>query len=325
MSLLSECRMEGSPVIHRDRGMDWVPSLCPSMLAVERILTNLGSAPLPILLLGEAGVGKDTVARRIHFQLSDAEDGFLKVVCAMQSGESFAAMLDGIQASNGKPAGPRTLFLDGIGDLNETCQAHLLHALPDHSSSNGNGNGYLAARLVCSSNRNLEEQLGVSQFHEELYFRICGLCLRIPPLRHRREDIPRLLEFFVNRSAAEFSCPSPKISEQTKARLLAYSWPGNVRELEQFARKLVLLGEDMQVAAELQGGAESVVEVAADEAPKSLKEVARAASRHAERELILKTLERTRWNRKRAAQELRISYKALLYKLKDIHVEESLR
>jgi two-component system response regulator AtoC len=208
-----------------------------------------------------------------------------------------------------------------VSELDPACQPKLSFALPD--GDNGHSGMRLGARLICATSRNLEEEMRAGRFREELYFRINGVCLRLPPLRQRREDIPILFEHFASRYARQFGREVPVVGAGAMEVLLQHPWPGNVRELENVARTTAALGDIRLALAELgapvrempatNGGAEAV----------SLKEASRAASRLAERELILKTLTRTRWNRKRAAQELQISYKALLYKLKQIGLDES--
>jgi two-component system response regulator AtoC len=156
---------------------------------------------------------------------------------------------------------------------------------------------------------------------EDLYYRISGVCLRLPPLRQRREDIPILVEHFLRKFAEEFQRPVPVLSEETHRLFQEYSWPGNVRELENAAKAIVALGDE----AVAMGGLRAML-MRADHGSNgsrvSLKQAARAASREAEKEIILKALTRTRWNRRRAAQDLQISYKALLYKLKQMGCSE---
>jgi two-component system, NtrC family, response regulator AtoC len=162
------------------------------------------------------------------------------------------------------------------------------------------------------------------RFRSELYYRINGVCLRLPPLRDRREDIPLLVEFFLTKYAAQLGRPRPCLSPRTLQILGEHSWPGNIRELENVVKKIVALGDEQLATAELGAAAgETRKTDAAVRHNHSLKAAARAASREAERELIMKALARTRWNRKRAAQELQISYKSLLYKLKQIGFEDS--
>jgi two-component system response regulator AtoC len=207
-----------------------------------------------------------------------------------------------------------TVYLEEISDLGTTSQVKLLEALP---KTDENGNGRMRSRLVCGTARDLEAEVRSGRFREDLYYRISGVCLRLPPLRQRREDVPHLMEFFLAKYARDFRRPKPQLSAETQQLFVDYGWPGNVRELEDAAKAIVALGDEalamgglraMLVKSERGGNGGSV----------SLKQAARAASREAEKELILKVLTRTRWNRRRAAQELQISYKALLYKLKQI-------
>ncbi len=159
------------------------------------------------------------------------------------------------------------------------------------------------------------------RFRQELYYRIDGVCLRLPPLRRRKEEIPGLVAYFLAKYAALFGRPQFSLSSQSLQILLDHSWPGNIRELENVVKKIVVVGDERIAVADLgPSRAESPSAIGVAEGA-SLKQAARKASREAERELILKALARTRWNRKRAAQELQISYKALLYKLKQIGID----
>jgi two-component system response regulator AtoC len=173
------------------------------------------------------------------------------------------------------------------------------------------------------------------RFREELYYRINGVHLRLPPLRDRKEDIPALVEFFFKKYASLFERPEPNVSESTMSLLLRHSWPGNIRELENVARKIVALGDEHLATHDLtvENGTKApdplpdalkIPDHGSSRIPSgSLKEAARAASRLAERSMILNQLERTHWNRKKAARELQISYKALLYKLKQLGLDGS--
>jgi two-component system response regulator AtoC len=216
-------------------------------------------------------------------------------------------------------AGGGTLFLDEVSDLSPAAQAQLLQALSEGELFAGNG---MAERLICATSKNLEEQMRGGRFREELYFRINGVCLRLPPLRHRQEDLSVLAEFFLGKYSSQFEKRQPVLSPQALGRLHECGWPGNIRELENLMKKLVLLGDERLAIAELGTMVDAAHPAGATTNGTSLKEAARAASRQAERELILKVLARTRWNRKRAAVELQISYKALLYKLKQIGLED---
>ena len=191
------------------------------------------------------------------------------------------------------------------------------HARPDVT---------LGARVISATTQNLDEELRRGRFREDLYYRINGVCLRLPSLRDRRDDIPVLLAFFLKKYAALLERQEPELEPRTMDLLLHHSWPGNVRELENMARKIVALGDEHLAIGDLAARPATMVSLPAEPAipapgVQSLKEAAREASRKAERELIAKALERTHWNRKRTARELQISYKALLYKLKQLNLD----
>jgi two-component system response regulator AtoC len=226
-----------------------------------------------------------------------------------------------------------SLFLDGINHLEHGAQGRLLHLLPD--SSGMPPQGCHSMRVISSTTRDLEEEMKGGRFREELYYRINGVYLRLPPLRDRKEDIPPLLEFFFKKYTSLFERQEPKVSQSTMNLLLRHPWPGNIRELENVARKIVALGDEHLATHDLMAGNGDKPPELVPANPKnsengnahvpsgSLKDAARAASRVAERAMILNQLERTHWNRKRAARELQISYKALLYKLKQLGLDGS--
>jgi two-component system, NtrC family, response regulator AtoC len=286
----------------------FLEGVSPSMRAVEVVIRELASSDVPVLLLAEVGAGKRTIARRIHESSSRSKEEFRIVSCASLTAESFE--------NNGSDAlfQEGTIFLEEIGDLGSICQVRLLEILPKLGE---NGNQRMRARLICGSFRDLEAEMKSGRFREDLYYRISGVCLRLPPLRQRKEDINELMSLFLAKYAGDFQRPTPVLSAHTQQLFHDYAWPGNIRELEDAAKAIVALGDEsvamgglraMLMKSERAGNGERV----------SLKQAARAASREAEKELILKVLSKTRWNRRRAAQELQISYKALLYKLKQI-------
>jgi DNA-binding NtrC family response regulator len=247
----------------------------------------------------------------------------MKLTCANLSSRDLDLFLEGKMAANivKRLSGAGTVFLDEVSDLELACQPKLLHVLPDGDVARQDP--CLLARIISSSSRNIEEEIRNGRFREDLYYRLNGVCLRLPPLRRRKEDIPALVDFFLRKYAGQFGRPKPIFTTRTMSRLVDYPWPGNIRQLEHAVRNIVALGDERLALGDLES-------VGAEAGPRneviqkfSLKEAARAASHQAERELILKTLQRTRWNRKRAALELQISYKALLYKLKQIGMEDS--
>jgi len=277
-----------------------------TMRALEEVIRELARSEVPVLLLAEKGAGKRAIAERIHQMSAHGEEPFRVAACAELTVDRFA---------EGGLFEAGTTYLEEIAELPIGSQEALLGVLP---ASSGNGHPPAKrARLICGSARELEAEVRAGQFREDIYYRISGVCLRLPPLRQRREDIPALVEFFLAKYARDFRRPVPSLSSATQRLFQEYDWPGNIRELEDAARAIVALGDE-SVAM---GGLRSLL-IKSERGPNgeriSLKQASRAASREAEKELILRVLDRTRWNRRRAAQELQISYKALLYKLKQI-------
>jgi two-component system response regulator AtoC len=289
-----------------------------AMRAIEQVIADIALTDIPVLLVGESGTGKDVVGLYIHRLSLRRPKPFRKVICSSLTPDALFPSNGNSRSRQGEGRGG-TLFLDEVSDLSPTAQSHLIQALSEGELSSGEG---LGERLICATSRNLEEQMRAGRFREELYFRINGVCLRLPPLRHRQEDLAGLAEYFLRKYAAQFERPQPSLSTQTLGRLHEHNWPGNIRELENSMKKLVVLGDERMAVADLGPAAEEAQLQGNGSSGISLKEAARAASRQAERELILKVLGRTRWNRKRAALELKISYKALLYKLKQIGLED---
>jgi two-component system, NtrC family, response regulator AtoC len=295
----------------------FVPGISPAMRTLESVVAEIASTNIPVLLIGESGTGKEMFARRVHQLSRRSNESLVKISCAFLNSANFGTVI-GNHAGNGDGAGHSagTIFFDEIGELDSTCQRNLLYALPEPNEARP---GLLSARIVSSTASHLDEDVSAGRFRSQLYYRINGVCLRLPPLRERREDIPLLLEFFLTKHAEQLQRPRPSVTPRALRLLLDQPWPGNIRELENTVRKIVALGDEERAFAELQSPAARPRDPEAVETPGfSLKTAARAASREAERELILKTLARTRWNRRRAAQELQISYKSLLYKLKQI-------
>jgi len=280
----------------------------PSMRAVEAVIPELAHSSVPVLLVGERGTGKRSVAQRIHQNSARAHGAFEVKSCRTLSAEGLEL---------GLLPSATTLYFDEVGDLNAECQKKLLNGL---SELNTNGSSRSDVRIICSSSGDLETCVREGSFREDLYYGLSGVCLRIPPLRQRKEDVPHLMAFFLERYGQMFHRSVPALSAATQKLFYEYSWPGNLDELETAARTIVAVGDESVAMT----GLRSMLvrpEARANGEKTSLKEAARAASREAEKELILKVLTRTRWNRRRAAQELQISYKALLYKLKQMVVQ----
>ncbi len=303
----------------------WVVPTSQSMRAIEKIVAEIARTNIPVLLTGESGTGKEVLARRIHSLSCQSEKPLVKINCGSMNAEKLSTELVAhLRPGDGdrQEETPATLFFDELGDLDSACQARLLHALPDGETDPSAE--AIASRVISSTARELEDETRAGRFRRELYYRISGVCLRLPPLRERSEDIPALAEFLLAKHALQLGRPLPSLRHETLKALMNHSWPGNIRELENVLRKIVALGDERLAISELTSTSSPTRK------PErlgtrtcSLKAAARAASREAERGLILEALARTRWNRKRAAQELQISYKSLLYKLKQIGVQES--
>jgi two-component system, NtrC family, response regulator AtoC len=319
-----------TPAVRAGLNQYFVHGVSPSMRALERSIVDIAPTDIPVLLVGESGTGKEVVALELHRLSRRWDEAFVKCGCAGLTADSLAARLKCGDGSTGnRTTSGGSLFLDEIGNLDLACQARLLDMLPDGAGVTPEN--YISMRIITSTTRNIEEEMRCGRFREELYYRINGVNLRLPPLRQRKDDISGLLDFFLKKYASLFGRPEPRLSSVTVDLLLRHSWPGNIRELENVARKIVALGNEQLAVADLSIG---TVPKAAESAPdsssgnghpagQSLKQASREASRLAEREMILKQLERTRWNRKRTARDLQISYKALLYKLKQLGLDGS--
>lgn len=311
--------MDYAAALDLDQG--YVPGLSGPMQTLESVISEIAPTDIPLLLIGESGTGKEVFAHRVHRLSQRSGEPLKKIACASMDGDAFVAELGAKMNRSGRgrhteahQAG--TLFFDEVAELDAGCQRILLSILPDGVAALRPP--VMRARVISTTNRNLDEEVRSGHFRSELYYRINGVCLRLPPLRERKEDIAALVEYFLTKHAVQLQRPRISLSERTMGKLLDYSWPGNIRELENVVKEIVALGDENLAMSVFSKGASVVREANASTPRYSLKDVAKAASREAERELILKALARTRWNRKRAAQELQISYKSLLYKLKQI-------
>ena len=286
----------------------------PSMRALHGVVGNLAGTEVPVMILGETGTGKRSLATLIHKSSPRASELLLEVECRRLNGDAFEARsrTNGI-VSPFSTAG--TLLLIEVADLSTAAQSRLA-ALLSRNDSPGNA---MRPRIIATSRKELDQEIRLGRFREDLYYRFSGVCLRIPPLRHRREDLPLLTEFFLDKYSQLFSRPRPQLTPQLLKFLSEMNWTRNVTELEDAIRTVVAIGDVRIATTALKASVASNGHPGIDPRESvSLKETAKAASHQAERELILKVLTRTQWNRKRAAQELKISYKALLYKMKQI-------
>jgi DNA-binding NtrC family response regulator len=302
-----------------------------AMRLIERTIADLAPTNIPVLLVGESGTGKEIVALELHRLSRRSHLAFVKCRCGAMTQQTLRACLqggaNGAAAADGAECG--TLLLDEPTQIDPDSWGPLLHILPDGDAAAAEpGSG---VRLVSATCHNIEEEVRSGRFPRELYYRLNGVTLRLPPLHSRKEDIAGLMDYFLKRYSALFDKAAPTLDSGAWDVLMRHSWPGNVRELENVARKIVALGDGELALADLEAGLNAVEPIKALEpvpaaarpsGMRPLKEASREASRHAERELIARALDRTHWNRKRTARELRISYKALLYKLKQLGLSD---
>ncbi len=303
-----------------------------SMQAVRDRVHKIANSNLPVLIQGESGTGKDIIARIIH-QLSAWSTGpWVKVNCPAIPGTLLESELFGYEkgaftgAYANKPgrvemANRGTLFLDEISELDYGLQSKLLQVLQDGQFCRigATEDKRVEVRMVCATNRNLEHEVEVGRFRQDLYYRINVVNIQMPALRDRAADIPVLVQYFLDLYNDKYNSRARPLSSQLLAQLQRYHWPGNIRELENLIRRYAILGNEEAITSELVPRKQELFDddIPLD-GPISLKKVTRQAVMELERKIILKVLQANHWNRKRAARALNISYRALLYKIRDV-------
>src|SRR5438270_986564 len=302
-----------------------------AMLAVRERLDKVASANVPVLIQGESGTGKDIIARMIH-GLSPWKVGpYVKVNCPAIPGTLLESELFGYEkgaftgAYGTKPgrvemAHRGTLFLDEISELDLDLQSKLLQLLQDGQFCRigAHEDKKVEVRVVCATNRVLEVEIESGTFRQDLFYRINVVNLQMPPLRERRGDIPQLVAYFLEYYNHKYNCRARTLSSDLMSALQKYHWPGNIRELENLIKRYVILGNEDVISSDLVSHQQeySVPDLNFD-GPIALKTITRQATRELERKVILKVLQAHHWNRKRAARALSISYRALLYKIRE--------
>jgi len=287
---------------------------------------------IPILLTGDGGTGKEALARWIHNHSEYGAGKFVKMNCAAICGPLLESELFGHEkgaftgATESKPgrvelADHGTLFLDEIADLDLNLQSKLLHFVENGTFSHigDQCERKVDLRVVCATNKNLEQEMLAGRFREDLYYRIQGFRLRMPALAERRGDIPALAEFFRQHYELQFEMKSPTFPRGMMEYLQSLHWKGNIRELSNCIARYVLIGVEACLAEE---GAQ---QRELTRRPKSavgtevvpLKRVAKDAIKDIERNVILDTLRANHWSRKKTALVLKISYRALIYKIRE--------
>jgi two-component system response regulator AtoC len=338
------------------------------MSEIQDLIERVSDTDVTVLIRGESGTGKELVARALYASSLRRDKPFVKVNCAALPTELLESELFGFErgaftgAIQQKPgkfefANHGTMFLDEIGEMSPPLQAKLLQVLQDGEFSRlgGKNDVHVDVRIIAATNKDLERAAAEGQFREDLFFRLNVVCINMPPLRERREEIPVLCDHFLKKYSVQYNKPFAELSDETMRLFLEHDWPGNIRELENVIKRAVVLGSELPIRKEISHnlvmtahrvqspvaslhaldrrsskaaavaavGAMtatspiSIAAAAAEAGNYSLKDISRTAAREAERELIFKMLQQTRWNRKETAEILGISYKALLYKIKE--------
>jgi two-component system response regulator AtoC len=300
----------------------------PRMIRLREIARQVAETDVPVLILGESGVGKEVIARFIHAHSGRGDQPFIKVNCAALPHDLLESELFGYErgaftgAFSEKPgkfelAGKGTILLDEIGEMSPHLQAKLLHVLQDSEYSRLGGKRVIRvqARILALTNRRLDQAVAKGEFREDLYFRLNVISLEMPPLRERREDIPVLASHFIAKYRDKYKSSVNELPRELLEAFKNFNWPGNIRQLENSIRRFLILPDLSMALSELRTDPEPIGTVP-DHQPTFLKEVGAHAAEQAEREVVLRMLDETNWNRKQAARLLNISYKALRNKLK---------
>jgi DNA-binding NtrC family response regulator len=321
-ALREENRKLSDAIAERERLVDLIGT-APAMQKLYRQIERVAPTDATVLLHGESGTGKELAARALHKLSRRADRPFVAVNCAaipegLIEAEFFGAERGAYTGSNASRAGyfeqaqGGTLFLDEIGELPSTLQPKLLRALQEARITRVGGRGEIAldVRVLAATNRDLRRETAEGRFREDLYYRLAVVTLTLPPLRERREDIPGLVEHFLQRKAQQHGLSATPFPKPVLRALMDRPWPGNVRELAHTVERLLLLGEDGEAdAADLPGDA-AQIESGAFRLP--LQGLDWEAL---ERDLLRQALELSQGNRSRAARLLNLPYKAFLYRI----------
>jgi len=329
----------------------------PRMAEIRNTVEKVAGTDVTVLIRGESGVGKEVIARLLFEYSRRRQKPFIKVNCAAIPHDLLESELFGYEAgaftgaTRDKPgkfelANHGTLFLDEIAEMHPMLQAKLLHVLQDGTFSRLGAKRDVAVdvRVVCATNKLLEERVRDGLFREDLLYRINVVTIFLPPLRERRDEIPVLTDYLLRKYAIQYGRPLRRFGPEVAQRMTQYDWPGNIRELENLCKRFVIVGSETQILRELSshGHAEAAPPVIPslhdqptpvqlpplaaggnpDTSELSLLEVGRRAAWVAERHAIQQMLETTHWNRREASRRLQVSYKALLNKIKQMQLEE---
>ncbi len=293
------------------------------MHTVRNRIEKVAQTAVPVLIIGESGAGKEVIARYVHSRSQRYGSPFVRINCqGTKESELFTNEKSALAGGSVWPrllesAADGTLFLDGIGELDLSLQSRLVQILqdihPDRSGSQESVGGN--ARFICAASRPLEEEVAEGRFRRDLLYRLNVVTLSVPALRNRRGDIPDLIDYFLQLFSHEFGRIPDPIRPATRNLLASSDWPGNIRQLENLIKLYVILDSEDALLADLCAHERSRSSHSRDE-DVSLKDVTQHAKRDLERKVILDALAANNWNRRRTAEALHISYRALLYKIK---------
>jgi two-component system response regulator AtoC len=311
----------------------------PQMVRIRQQILQIAPVDVPVFIYGESGVGKEVVARMIHMRSTRRNQAFIKVNCAALPGELLESELFGFEqgaftgAVRAKPgkfeqATKGTIFLDEIAEMSPHLQAKLLHVLQDHQFSRLGGRQLIEVdvRVLAATNVEIQEAMKSGRLREDLYYRLNVLSINVPPLRERTSEIPLLFRHFLQKYSAKFNREPMTPSQHLMEAAVRYPWPGNLRELENFVKRYVILEDDEGSFRELVEMSATRQRISPREEPapvreQGLKALVRGLKDEAEMEAIADALEKTHWCRKDAAKMLGISYKALLYKIRQFGLD----
>jgi len=308
------------------------------MREIRGKIDSVLSSNLPVLIQGESGTGKEVIARYVHTRSNRRDAPFVKLNCAAVPARLLETELFGcrkVSLSGARDdrsgvveiADGGTLFLDEIDNMAWEQQGKLLQLVHEGSYSRvGGAEKHLARiRLICATNTDLQEAVETGAFREDLFYRIAVVTLRLSALRDRKSDIPQLCDYLVQKLSRKFQRNVPRLSQDTFNLLTRWDWPGNLRELENWVARAVILGDDEAVGAELRRQVESC---SASSGRVPIVSSAKNRSRRVPApgtNLLLKVLRANRWNRRKAAEELNMSYRSLLFRMREFGLPQRRR
>jgi two-component system, NtrC family, response regulator AtoC len=319
----------------------------PRMVKIKTLMEDIAKTDINILIKGESGTGKNVIAKGIHQNSPRQAKPFIKVNCAAIPRELLESELFGFEkgaftgAHTRKPgkfelANGGTILLNEISEMDLSTQAKLLQVLQDgvFPRLGGEQDIRVSICVITTTKDHIEKSVLEGTFREDLFYRINALSITVPPLRERREQIPALVDFYFNYYQSKYAKKLPLTSQEILKSFKEYDWPGNIRELENIIKRMVIQGE-MKSFVPAKSGSDTIrpektkplpadketVPSPSEAVTFDLKGTGKKAAEMAEKEFIQKALKHTHWNRKEAARLLKVSYKALLYKIQKYNLE----